>query len=149
MAIVPEYKEQFLIHGPDILRKGESGIFSMHYEPEHDSAIGYTIQWGICRPDSSQVNPEATFRSISVPLFLFNTISFRALMFTPTQHGTHYIGVKIDTAGVGLGTISAIKAFHVPAWLDNIDKPISDITKANTEISRLRTQYDRAKSGGI
>lgn len=67
--------------------------------------------------------------------------------FTPSYNGAHTIVAQIVTTAPA--TTIGVGLFHVSAWLDNIDKPISDITKANTEISRLRTQYDRAKSGGI
>jgi len=140
MAIIPEFKELFQIHGPAILRKGETGIFAAMYVPEFDSALGYTYKWGICRPDSSQVTPSNKAREIVTPgMGVFETIGFDSVTFTPTQYGTHYIGLFF----IGLANAKAIMSFHVPAWLDNIDRPISDITKSNTEISRLKTNFIR------
>ena len=60
--------------------------------------------------------------------------------------GTFTIFAKVTTPPtpdvyIGIGVV------HVPAWLDLIDTNISDIAKANTEISRLRTSITRTVTG--
>ena len=129
------------VHAAPIVRKNESIRVLINYP----SGTGITAAVKIIDPSGREI--PVTIKT--TPAFSgWAGVSAHYFDFTFGSIGTYMIFVYISVAPTpDIYTGSCV--VHVPAWLDNIDKPISDITKSNTEISRLRTQYDRAKSGGI
>lgn len=145
MSTILATNNNFLVHGPAILKLGEQGIFFLMDRPEYDSAD--SISW-ICEirlPDGSRATPEMLDIGFTMSGGL--ALSGKKVVYVPSQVGTHLIAMQFYNATT-LTQQSALMAFHVPAWLNNIDRPISDIAKSNTEISRLRTVHNR-RGGGI
>jgi len=132
-----EQKETFNVHGPDSLKKGETGIFMFTYEPLRDSADVTVRLCEIIRPDGSTITRELSLRIFGFVGSGIQVVGYKAT-FTPTQHGTHFISMEFYNS-TALEYYYGVKAFHVPLWVDNIDAPVSDINKHATEISRLRT----------
>ena len=128
----------FNVIAPPTVKKGETARIVLSQIP----AAGDTVSISLVDPTGRTIsaNPR-TLPSVGA------IASVHCADFTPSYAGTHVVVAQIITTAPA--TTIGVGLFHVPAWLDNIDKPISDIAKSNTEISRLRTQYDRAKSGGI
>lgn len=138
----------FPILAPPIVKKGESVriiLGTIPASPLPPAAGSETIDIWILDP-SGRVLPQNITVNSAIAGATYTAFFYFNYVFG--SNGTFTIFAKVSTPPVpdiylGCGVV------HVPAWLDNIDKPISDIAKSNTEISRLRTQYDRAKSGGI
>lgn len=129
---MPNFDFQVIV--PAIVKKNEAVKMALSQIP----AAGDTVSIAIIDPTGRTITVQAqTASSVGGISDLYYAL------FTPSYNGTHLIVAQIVTSApattVGLGS------FIASAWLDNIDKPISDITKSNTEISRLRTQYDRSR----
>jgi len=134
----------FRVHGPVILKKGETGIFYLCDRPQYDNTDTKHYLCAIRLPDGREIMPKVTFSGIRMTGGIF--VEAWKVVFTPTTHGTHLIAMQFwnETA---IAFQNAILAFQVPAWLDFVDTNISDIAKANTEISRLRTSITRTVTG--
>jgi hypothetical protein len=137
-----EIKESFKLHGPDQLKLNESGKFAYFYQAPYTLGDTVLSLVEVIRPDGSKVYPE--IKEINFTFPTGQEVYGGQINYQPMLQGTHFIGVEIvnDTTG---DIYYAVKAFHVPLWLNNIDKPISDIGKANTEQSRLRTVIRRGR----
>ena len=144
MGIFLATNSNFRVHGPAILKKGETGIFFLCDRPEYEDTDSISYVCEIRLPDGRRVNPEVTYSGMVMPGAL--AVEAMKVLFTPTSHGTHLIAMVFYNA-TKLTQQNAIMAFQVPAWLDFVDTNISDITKANTEISRLRTSITRTVTG--
>ena len=134
----------FRVHGPVILKKGETGIFFSCDRPQCEDTDTVSYLCEIRLPDGRKVMPEVILGGLVMTGGL--GVEARKVLFTPTSHGTHLIAIQFYNATT-LTYQNALMAFHVPAWLDFIDTNVSDITKANTEISRLRTSITRTVTG--
>ena len=129
------------VHAAPIVRKNESIRVLINFT----YAVGVTAEVKIIDPSGREI--PVTIKT--TPAFAgWAGVSAFFFDFVFGSAGTYMIFVYISVAPTpDIYTGACI--VHVPAWLDNIDKPISDIAKSNTEISRLRTQYDRSKNSGI
>lgn len=134
----------FRVHGPVILKKGETGIFFLCDRPQREDTDTVSYLCEIRLPDGRKVMPEVTMSGLVMTGGL--GVEAKKVLFTPTSHGTHLIAIQFYNATT-LTYQNALLAFHVPAWLDFIDTNVSDIAKANTEISRLRTSITRTVTG--
>ena len=134
----------FRLHGPTILKKGETGIFFLCDRPQCEDTDTVSYLCEIRLPDGRRAVPEVTPSGLGMTGGL--AVEARKVLFTPTSHGTHLIAIQFYNATT-LTYQNALLAFHVPAWLDFVDTNVSDITKANTEISRLRTSITRTVTG--
>lgn len=128
----------FNVLAPPTVKKGETVRIALSQLP----AVGDTVFISLVDPTGRTISASPkTLSSVG------GIASVHCADFTPSYAGTHVIVAQIVTSAPA--TTVGIGGFHVSGWLDNIDKPISDIAKSNTEISRLRTQYDRSKNSGI
>ncbi|MBU1109703.1 MAG: hypothetical protein KKB51_23685 [Candidatus Riflebacteria bacterium] len=123
------------IFASPIAKKGESVRIVVGYP----YAVGVAVEIYIL--DSSG-------RQLTVPITIQASIGGRTALsswsfnYVFPSHGTFTVFAYVEVAPVP-DIYTGACVVHVPAWLENIDRPISDITKANTEMSRLRTTITR------
>ena len=123
------------IQAAPIVRKNES----IRVLINHTSAVGITAEVKIIDPSGREI--PVTIKT--TPVFSgWAGVSAFFFDFTFGSVGTYMIFAYISVAPVP-DIYTGACVVHVPAWLDNIDRPISDITKSNTEISRLKTNFIR------
>lgn len=134
----------FRVHGPTILKKGETGIFFLCDRPQYEDTDTVSYLCEIRLPDGRKAVPEVTYSGLGMTGGL--AVEARKVLFTPTSHGTHLIAIQFYNATTATYQ-NAILAFHVPTWLDFIDEKISSISRQSTEISRLRTSITRTVTG--
>lgn len=128
----------FPILAPPIAKKGESVkviLGTIPASPLPPAAGSETIDVWILDP-SGRVLPKEVIVNSDVAGATYTAFYYFRIKFA--SNGTYTIFAKVSTPPtpdiyLGCGTI------HVPEWLDNIDRPISDISKQGTQISRLRT----------
>lgn len=119
------------IKAPQQLKKGESARVLINFPV----ASGTTVEVYIVDPSgrtipvSMKVNPVVAGRS---------ALSARYFEFAFGSVGTYFIFVYVEVAPTP-DIYTGATILHVSEWLNNIDARVSDIARANTEISRLRT----------
>ena len=136
----------FPIIAPSIAKRGESVriiLGTIPASPLPPNPGCETFEVSVVDP-SGRILPQQIVVKNGVGSFTYSAHYYFDFIFPSV--GTFTIFAKVTTPPtpdvyIGIGVV------HVPAWLDLIDTNISDIAKANTEISRLRTSITRTVTG--
>jgi hypothetical protein len=121
----------FDVIAPPIVKKGESARVLICYPV----AAGVSVEVYIKDPSGRQI--PATIKT-NAAIGGRTALSAHYFDFVFGSVGTYIIFVYVEVAPTpDIYTGACI--VHVPAWLDYIDTPISDILKQAMQTSRLRT----------
>lgn len=135
--------EKILVLAPQVVSKGENAKIVV------GTRLGLLDLYFVLVDPSGRSIPPRFKASNAVASAIIGTgqvdCPLYEMSYTFDSYGSYYIYVSATEAGATPADLEGGAHILCSEWASNMDKPISDLDRQTTEISRLRTRIDNNK----